>query len=44
MPHSIEHRIIDLSTSSYGYRIGFGNNDLKVNPRKEIGKFGIACH
>jgi phenylacetate-coenzyme A ligase PaaK-like adenylate-forming protein len=42
--YNINFRIVDLSTSRYGNRIGFGDTSIKVNPRNEIGKFGIRNH
>ncbi len=36
--------IIDLSTPSYGSRITFSNTQVRVNPRNQIGKFGIRYH
>ena len=42
--YDIHFPIIDLSTSCYGSRVCFGNNAVPVNPRNEIGKFGIRTH
>ncbi len=40
----VNYPIVDLSTSCYGKRVCFGNNTMRVNPRNEIGKFGIRNH
>lgn len=42
--YNINFPIVDLSTSRYGSRLSFGANAVKVNPRNEIGKFGIRTH
>lgn len=42
--YNINFPIVDLSTSCYGSRVCFGANTIKVNPRNEIGKFGIRTH
>lgn len=41
---NVNFPIVDLSTSHYGNRVCFGANAVKVNPRNEIGKFGIRTH
>lgn len=40
----IQFPIIDLSSSAYGHRICFGECPINVNPRNELGKFGIKAH
>lgn len=42
--YNIDFPIIDLSTGRYGNRVCFGSSAVKVNPRNEIGKFGIRTH
>ena len=42
--YRIECPIVDLSTRSYGNRICFAADSIKVNPRNELGKFGIRTH
>jgi len=42
--NNISFPIVDLSTSRYGNRVCFANDSVKVNPRNEMGKFGIRTH
>jgi phenylacetate-coenzyme A ligase PaaK-like adenylate-forming protein len=42
--YKINNPIIDLSSSRYGYRVCFGNNPIEINPRHEMGKFGVRAH
>lgn len=40
----INYSIIDLSTKEYGHRLCFSSQNVEVNPRNKLGKFGIRNH
>jgi phenylacetate-coenzyme A ligase PaaK-like adenylate-forming protein len=42
--YNINFPIVDLSTPRYGNRVCFAADSIKVNPRNEMGKFGIRTH